>query len=185
MPVPEAIELQPQQLGHDLDDRLLLAQLLHIDAEHRLVAAAQGRREALAVRIGRARLARHDEGDDPIAAAHLHEVPHFLVDPFRFRRGGRTDHDQVAGVVQFLAEVVQKRPGPDIGLVAKDGTELFRQVRGFLADDARKPVRFQAGLEPLGPGHVLVLVADEGEELVPLFGGRRGGRACSESMTVS
>ena len=70
MAVPKSVELQPQQLGDDFDDRLLLAQLLDVDAQHGLLATAKRGRKTLPCRVGHARLTRHDEGHDAVAPAH-------------------------------------------------------------------------------------------------------------------
>ena len=170
MPVPELIELQPQQFGDDLDKSLFLAQFRHAHPEHRPLFAAEDGGKALLVRVRGIGRARHHEGNDPVRSAHVDEVLHLPVHPFGFRGRGRTEHDQITGILQLLAEVLQQRAGADVGLVAKDRANLLRQVRRLLPDDAGKAIRLDLLLKPLGPAHVLVLVADERKILVSLVG---------------
>ena len=151
MPVPELIELQPEQLGDDLDKGLFPAELRHADAEHRPLVAAEDGGKALLVRVRGVGRARNDEGNDPVRPAHVEEVLHLPVHPFGFRRRGRAEHDQVTGILQLLAEVLQERPGADVGLVAKDGANLLRKVRRLLADDAREGDMSRSAAEATWP----------------------------------
>ena len=161
--VPAAVAARPE-VGRD-GFRSLLAEIAAIVQP---VTQCLGKtlHETLARLVLRERFAIDNGRQDATFAVQTFELQDLLVDPFRLRGGGRTDHHQETAVAQgrlhLLGEV---SPGRQVVAVAKDRRQARRHgtLRRLLAHQlARYPVRLQPAVEPATPALVGVAVADEG-----------------------
>ncbi len=181
----QLVETDAEHAGDQLQPDVLLAVLLRPGVGGDRLAASlrelpvgshlvdQRVREALLVgsgrRCGRARLAGHDQAEDPVLAAEALEREDLLVHPARLRGGRRTDDDLKRGLLQRsrqgLAEIGRRR---QLVAVTKHRRESLGNgtERGLGADEVlRHGVGLERLVQPLGPVLVAMAVADEGAVL--------------------
>jgi len=132
--------------------------------------ATQRRTEAFlgfpAGHVGGIGFAIHDQAEDPFAAAHALVGQHFLVDPTRHGRRGRTQHDQVFRLRERLIDLAAKIGGTrEFLAIAEDRIQAARNfpIRCLRPDQPRwHAIRFERPVQPIRPRLVAVAVADEG-----------------------
>ena len=122
--------------------------------------------EPAALRVVRSeRRAVDDQADDTIFPAQRLERSDLLVDPARRRGVWRTEHHQIARLLERFGDLVAqaRRSGQLLAIAEhRDDAPRHRPVARRPADQtARHAIALERLVKPASPGRVLVAVADE------------------------
>ena len=175
------VEADAEHPGDQLQPDVLLAVLLWPGVGGDRLAASLGELpvlphlvdqcvgEALLVgggrRCGSARLAGHDQAEDPVLAAQPLECEDLLVHPARLCGCRRTDNNLKRGLLQRSSQGLTKICGRrELVAVAEHRGESLGHgtVRGLSADEMlRHAVGLERLVQPLGPALVAMAVTDK------------------------